>query len=170
MHSLKVASLLTIFGVHTGFPEDDLHVMAQGGLLHDVGKSLTPVDLLDKPSRLSEAEWRIMRQHVDMSMELLGNAENVPEEIVKIAGQHHEKMDGSGYPDGLKGSQIDDLGLITAISDVYSALVDKRAYKDPMDPEEAIKVMEAMCGPHLEPGFLNCFVGMIREGKAGSLH
>ena len=164
VHSLNVAALLVMFGIHTGIKGEDLKTLARGGLIHDLGKSLTPADILDKPGSLDDEEWVVMRRHVDMTREILGNSSFIPEAVTQIAEEHHEKLDGTGYPHGLKGSDISDPGLIASIVDVYSALVDKRAYKPSYNTEEALETLNEMSGYHLEPHFLKAFEEMIRSG------
>ena len=169
VHSLKVASLMTIFGVHAGMCEHDLELLAQGGLLHDVGKSKTPEHLLSKPDNLSEDEWVVMRNHPADSIDILRNTPGVDPFIVKIAANHHEKLDGTGYPNGLKGNQIDDPSLVASIVDIYSALTDKRSYKPAFTAEKSLDIMRDMCGHHIEENFFKKFEEMIRSGAAGDL-
>ena len=169
VHSLKVASLMTIFGVHVGMGQHDLELLAQGGLLHDIGKSLTPEHLLSKPGKLDPEEWAEMRKHAPLSGEVLRNTPGIDPCIINIAERHHEKMDGSGYPLGLTGVQMDDPSLVACIMDVYSALTDKRSYKPSMKPVEALEIMRTMAGHHLEDHFLQKFEEMIRSGAGGEL-
>ncbi len=165
VHNLKVSALMTIFGSHIGLKRNDLHMLAQGGLLHDIGKSQTPIGLLDKPGPLSEDEWVEMKKHVIYSGDIMEDDGNVPPEILNIAMRHHEKMDGTGYPNGLKGAQLDDLSLIAQIADVYSALTDKRSYKPALGKDKTIEIMTSMSGNHLETGFLNKFIEILQDGK-----
>lgn len=163
-HSLKVSAVMTLFGREVGLKDSDLELLAQGGLLHDVGKMVTAKHLLDKPSKLTPEEWEQMRKHVEYSGRILRESGDVPIEAIHIAERHHEKMDGSGYPYGLKGGQMDDPSLISAMVDVYSALTDKRSYKPPFSPEKSVEIMMGMSGHHLEPGFLERFREMVMEG------
>ncbi|RED49105.1 HD domain-containing protein [Aestuariispira insulae] len=169
VHSLKVASLMTIFGVHVGMNQHDLELLAQGGLLHDIGKSQTPQHLLSKPGQLDPDEWGEMQKHVPLSGEILRNTPGIDPCIVNIAEHHHEKMDGSGYPHGLTGAQMDDPSLVACIMDIYSALTDKRSYKRPFTPQESLEIMREMSGHHLEPNCLKKFEDMIRSGAGGEM-
>lgn len=164
VHSLKVAGLMTVFGKEVGLKQGDMELLAQGGLLHDVGKAITGVHLLEKPSRLSPEEWEEMKLHVNHSGRILRASEGIPVEAINIAERHHEKIDGTGYPFGLKGGQMDDLSLISAMMDVYSALNDKRSYKPSLSPQKSIEIMETMAGKHLEPGFFTRFREMVLDG------
>lgn len=163
-HSLKVAGLMTIFGQEVGLKNSDMELLAQGGLLHDVGKAITGVHLLEKPSKLDPDEWEEMKLHVNHSGRILRASAGIPMEAIHIAERHHEKIDGTGYPYGLKGAQMDDLSLISAMMDVYSALVDKRSYKPSLPPRKAIDIMDGMIERHLEPGFYSKFREMVLDG------
>jgi len=157
VHALKVASFMTIFAGAVGVSRQDMELLAQAGLMHDVGKSLTPVALLNKPGRLEGEEWDVMQRHAILSAEVLRDKMEANETMINVAERHHERLDGSGYPFGLKGTEIDDMSLICAIADVYSALTDKRAYKRAMSQDEAFAIMDGMAGPHLEPTFYRKF-------------
>ena len=163
VHSLKVASIMVIFGKYIGLKKPDLHLLAQGGLMHDIGKCRISDELLNKPTALEDEEWQEMRRHPDYAELLLGGKPEIPIEVFHMATRHHEKMDGTGYPYGLKGGQIDDLSLITAITDVYSALVDKRSYKSSFPLSRTVGIMRAMSGHHLEAGFLTKFLEMVQQ-------
>ena len=139
-HSMMVCGYLTSFGMLIGLKKSDLQKLAVGGMVHDIGKSLIPLKILDKPTKLTSAEWKIMMSHASKSGHILKKS-NWDEDIVDIATHHHEKLDGSGYPYGLKGSQVSDLARMAAIADMFSGMVDKRAYKPSMPSEAAIKIM-----------------------------
>lgn len=160
-HNLKVSSLMTLFGMAIGIREDDIKVVAQAGLLHDVGKRQTPLSILNKPGPLDEREWRIMRDHARHSVEILERIEALDERVIIVAAQHHEKLDGTGYPEGLSGARIHDLALVCALADVYSALTDKRPYKAARSSEKALEIMATMINGHLEPGLFYRFKDMI---------
>ena len=157
-------SLMTIFGTQLHLKRGDLETLAKGGHLHEIGKSMTPPGVLDKPGPLTDEEWVVMKMHVTHSGDIMRTDESVPQEILNVAERHHEKVDGTGYPYGLKGAQLDDLSLIAAITDVYSALTDKRSYKPAMGQEKVIEIMKSMRGPHLEEGFLDKFLEMLQDG------
>jgi len=166
VHALKVSSFMTLFGVMLGLKEGDLQLLSQAGLFHDVGKRETPVDVLNFPGKLEAGAWKVMQEHPSISEQILADSFDVPKEIVHVAGRHHEKMDGTGYPRGLKGSEIDDLSAICAIADVYSGLTDKRSYKPPFTTEKTLAIMRSMSGGHLEPHFLDRFITMIMDREA----
>ncbi len=144
VHSMRVATLLTLFGHGIGMEGNDLRILSTGGLLHDVGKLVTPLEILDKPGKLDEDEWPVMQNHVVRSGDLLGDVEDVTKGAVIIAEQHHEKLDGSGYPRGLKGAKLNDLARMSAIVDIFGALTDARSYKPAYPAEKAFAILESM--------------------------
>jgi HD-GYP domain-containing protein (c-di-GMP phosphodiesterase class II) len=131
-------------------------------MLHDVGKSQVPLEILDKPGKLDDGEWKIMRNHPEHSREILLSNQGLDADTVAMAVNHHEKLDGTGYPDGLSGAQISDHVRLTAIADVYSALIDKRSYKEAMGQEEALDLMAKFVG-HLDMDLLGAFRSFVLE-------
>lgn len=160
-HNISVASLMTVFGIGLGMAEKDLKIVTQAGMLHDVGKKDIPLGIINKPGRLDPEEWIKMKTHVKSSIEILSKVESLSKHVINVAAQHHEKIDGSGYPFGLKGADIDDLSMVCTITDVFSALTDKRPYKSPIPKEQAICIMSDMCGDHLDPGLFTQFKKII---------
>lgn len=144
VHSLRVATFLSVFGHTIGMRGDDLLTLATGGLLHDVGKMVTPQGVLNAPRKLKDSEWKVMKGHVEHSMVILGRTPMVTNGIQIIAGQHHEKLDGTGYPLGLKAPQLNDLARMSAIVDIFGALTDTRSYKVAFTPEKAFSILESM--------------------------
>jgi len=162
VHSLRVATFLSLFGSNLGIKGEELTTLSTGGLLHDVGKMQIPHDVLNKPGRLSEDEFGVMKSHVTKTSHFLALTEHLPDGVIIIAEQHHEKLDGSGYPKGLKGGQLNELARMASIIDVFGALTDRRVYKDPMSPEKALDIMGDMQG-HLDQHFLALFREMLLD-------
>lgn len=160
-HSMRVATLLTLLGHAAGFKNDEQLLLASGGLLHDVGKMKIPHNILNKPGRLDEAEFEIMKSHVPETIDYLKKCENIPKAVLVIAEQHHEKIDGTGYPNGLKGKELNELARMAAIVDVFSALTDRRIYKDPMSPDKAMTIMRDEMSSHLDKHFVKMFRGVL---------
>lgn len=156
VHSLRVATFLSIFGDAIGMKGDDLMTLTTGGLLHDVGKMATPPDILNKKGKLDDQEWGVMVGHVDQSKVVLERTPDVTKGIIIIAQQHHEKLDGSGYPLGLQGAQLNDLARMSTIVDIFGALTDERSYKPAMAPERAFEILEEM-GPKLDQPLVRVF-------------
>ncbi len=141
VHSLRVATYLSVFGHAIGMRDDELITLSTGGLLHDVGKMVTPQDILNKPSKLEGNDWEIMKSHVDHTGDILDRTPDVNAGIRIIAMQHHEKLDGSGYPLGLAGNELTELARMSAIVDIFGALTDERAYKPAFPAEKAFAIL-----------------------------
>ncbi len=162
-HSLRVATLLSLFGHTLGLTPEDQLVLASGGLLHDAGKISIPHEVLNKAGRLTEAEFTVMKSHVTETVKFLNINPDIPKPVIIIAAQHHEKLDGSGYPHGLKGDDLNDLARMASIVDVLSALTDRRVYKPPMPAEKALSIMTDEMGHHLDQHFLSMFKAMLLD-------
>ena len=164
VHSMRVATLLTLFGHGLGMKGDDLLALSTGGLLHDVGKLVTPEQILDKPGKLTEDEWPIMRDHVSRATQLLGDSTDITRGALIIAGQHHEKIDGSGYPNGLKGKELNELARMSVIVDIFGALTDARSYKPPFPQEKAFGILESM-QTQIDQNLLKVFRAIFEPGS-----
>ncbi len=167
VHSLRVATLLSLFGHTIGIKGEDLMTLSTGGLLHDVGKMDIPNEVLNKPGKLTDEEFVMMKSHVTHTSNHLRSALDIPKGAIIIAEQHHEKIDGTGYPHGLKGSQLNELARMSAIVDIFSALTDRRVYKPPMPPEKAMEIMVGM-KDGLDQNLLALFRGMLLEAAQGT--
>lgn len=168
VHSLRVATFLSLFGDHLGIKGNDMNILATGGVLHDVGKMLIPHQVLNKPGRLDDDELVVMRSHVTRTIDFLENTPDLPRGVTIIAAQHHEKLDGTGYPFGLKGKELNELARMASIIDIFSALTDRRVYKDPMSPVKAMGIMEDMAEGHLDIHFLHAFKELLLDATSES--
>src|ERR1700761_7381120 len=128
-HCLFVTGFAVAFAQHLGMREDDQRRLARAALLHDVGKAFISTDLLDKPGKLTDAEIAEIRKHPRLGYDALAAQGNFPPEMLDVILHHHELLDGTGYPEGLAGSEISDIVRLTTIVDIYAALVEKRAYR-----------------------------------------
>ncbi len=155
-HSMFVCGSLTYFANSLGVRGAELERVTVGGMIHDIGKSYVPLEILDKAGKLDDEEWKVMRQHPEYSRDILANENGLDKVVVEMAVHHHEKIDGGGYPDGLSGAAIDDHVRLTAICDVYSALIERRSYKKPMTNEAAVDLMATFEG-HLDMDLLRAF-------------
>jgi len=162
-HSIRVATYLALFGSNLGLSRDEQVILASGGLLHDIGKMTISHALLNKPGRLDAAEFAVMRGHVDASVRYLLACPDLPKGIVDIAAQHHERLDGSGYPLGLAGNELNRLARMASIIDVFSALTDRRVYKPPMTAEDALALMVDEMASHLDLKLLGLFRQMLLD-------
>lgn len=159
-HCMFVCFTIVAFGQAIGIKNNDLTHLTVGALLHDIGKSRVPIAILDKPTKLDADEWRIMEQHPEYSREILSAEQGFDKDMIDMAVHHHEKLDGTGYPDGLKGAEISDLVRLTAMADVYSALVDKRSYKPGFPPRKSLEIMADMKDA-LDQDFVKTFTDFI---------
>jgi putative nucleotidyltransferase with HDIG domain len=167
VHSLRVATFVTLFGKTLGIDGEDLMTLASGGLLHDVGKTSVPLEILNKPGRLDPGEFETIKGHVNHGVEFLSHMSDLPKGVLVIASQHHEKLDGSGYPAGLEGSQLNRLARMASIIDIFGAMTDRRVYKDPFPPETALDQMREM-GRQLDQGLLAVFREMLLDAAEGA--
>src|SRR3984957_16173829 len=155
-HCLFVTGFAVAFAQHLGMRENDQRRLARAALLHDVGKAFIPVAILDKPGMLSIEELSEIREHPRLGYDALKAQGGFPPEMLDVILHHHEFLDGAGYPDGLRGNQISDIVRLTTIVDIYAALVEKRAYRQPFTHAKAFGVMEQM-GSKLDQQLLQAF-------------
>jgi putative nucleotidyltransferase with HDIG domain len=135
-----------------------------GALLHDVGKLMVPAEVLNKPGRLDEEEWALVRRHPSAGVELLADIE-FPWDVRPIVESHHERWDGSGYPHGLVGEAIPLMARVVCIADVYDALTSRRSYKEPFTHEAAMAVMRRESGAVFDPAVFAQFEAIAKDGR-----
>jgi len=155
-HCLFVTGFAVAFAQHLGMREADQRRLTRAALLHDVGKAFISTAILDKPGALNEEETAEMREHPRRGYDALAAQGSFPPEMLDVVLHHHEMLDGSGYPNGLSGSQISDIVRLTTIVDIYAALVEKRAYRLPFTHSRAFGIMESM-GSKLDQQLLQAF-------------
>ncbi|MXN63717.1 HD domain-containing protein [Stappia sp. GBMRC 2046] len=156
-HSIAVAGYAVALGQALDLAEEDLRLLAMAGLLHDLGKMLIPVSLLDKAGRLDYGDIARIRQHPELGAKILRMQGGVEPAVVRAVRSHHEYLDGSGYPFGLKGERISPLSRMLTIADIFTALTERRAYKPEKSPSEAIAIMAGMAGRKIDAGLLAVF-------------
>ncbi len=139
MHSVNVAILMTLLAQSDKLPEERVKDLATGGLLHDIGKSGIPFAIINKPGPLSDDERSLMEQHPRLGLEIAKHVEQLSEEILNIIYQHHERLNGTGYPQGLSEGQISWGARAAAICDIYDAVTSDRSYASAMLPTDALK-------------------------------
>lgn len=128
IHSVNISILAISVGRQLNLPKNQLMNIGLGGLLHDIGKTQIPESILNKPGKYTEEEYKIMKRHVQLGMEILGKHDNIPHDAFLITSQHHERYNGTGYPQRLYGGKISLIGQIGGISDVYDAITYDRVY------------------------------------------
>ncbi|MFC7053208.1 HD-GYP domain-containing protein [Hansschlegelia quercus] len=144
-HCMLVAGLAAAFASTLGFSRSDTLRLTRGALLHDIGKARIPIEILNKPGSLTQAEWTVMRTHAPTGFELLAG-QGYDDETLAIVRSHHELLDGSGYPDGLRGDAIADVVRLVTICDIFAALIEKRPYRRAISCEEAYGILSKMDG------------------------
>ncbi len=155
-HCLLVTGVAVAFALEIGFTKLDVKRLGIAATLHDIGKARIPLAILDKPGRLDPSEEEIMRTHPMIGYELLKGLPGITPEILDGVKHHHEYLDGSGYPDGLKAAQISDLVRLLTISDIFAALIESRPYRPQMSRQDAYKILCGMNGK-LERALVKAF-------------
>ncbi|MGE4265801.1 MAG: HD-GYP domain-containing protein [Deferribacterales bacterium] len=168
LHSMNVSIFASSLAAHLGMSQKEVERIAQAGLLHDVGKMLVPAEILNKPGKLSEEEFKTMKSHVILGYEYLVR-QGLPKEMLNLALQHHERYDGSGYPQGLKDAQISVEGKIGAVVDIYDAITSDRCYHKGMEPPAALKLMFKWTDSHINKKIFEFFVMNVGIYPVGSL-
>jgi len=168
MHSVAVCALMVALGRQLGLPADQLKKAGLAGMLHDLGKVLVPLGVLNKPGKLTDEEFAVMKSHPERGHELLVEGGAVGPMVLDVCLHHHEKVDGSGYPHALKGEQISIFAKMGAVCDVYDAITSVRPYKNGWDPGEALRRMAQWKG-HFEPRVFQAFVKTVGIYPVGSL-
>ncbi len=159
-HCLRVADLSCAIARRVGVDDRRLFWFRVGALLHDVGKIAVPAEVLNKPGRLTSEEWALMRSHPEAGVELLRGID-FPEDVIPIVLSHHERWDGTGYPQGLAGEQIHLAARILGLADVYDALTTNRSYKPGMTHADAMQTMRDGAGSHFDPALFSEFEAVM---------
>ncbi|MDH5394020.1 MAG: HD-GYP domain-containing protein [Gammaproteobacteria bacterium] len=169
MHSVSVAGLMITFSRAMGFDMTLIKEIAIGGMLHDVGKMMTPNNVLNKPDKLDDDEFIIMKSHVVYSKELLEGKPGITQAALDVAALHHERVDGTGYPSGLKGDAISQVGQMSSIVDVYDALTSVRVYKSAWEPNLALKKLLEWSDHHFNPELVKQYIRCLGIYPIGTL-
>jgi putative nucleotidyltransferase with HDIG domain len=168
LHSVAVCALMVSLGRQNGLSDEECREAGMAGLLHDIGKVAMPNEILNKPGKLTDAEFAVMREHPVRGWELLRQAGITSEVVLDVARHHHERFDGKGYPDGLAGTALSRIARMGAICDVYDAVTSNRVYKRAWDPAESIAQMASWQG-HFDPDLLKSFIRAVGIYPTGSL-
>lgn len=163
-HVKRVAQISRLLALACGLPEQEAELVKLAAPLHDVGKIAIPDNILNKPGKHDPEEWEIMKQHAQIGAEILSKSDRrIPQLAAIIAGQHHERWDGNGYPNGLQGEDIHIAGRIAALADVFDALGSKRCYKDPWPDEQIIELIRQESGKQFDPTLVSLLLENISE-------
>lgn len=167
-HSLNVSLLAVAIGKWMNCSEKTIRHLAQAGLLHDIGKSKIPKEILHKPGELTDKEFKTMKQHPVHSYSLLKSVPTIHEDVLYGILTHHEREDGSGYPSGITSEKISLIAKILAVADIYDAMTSERIYRKDQSPFEVFELMQNGSFGQLHPTILNKFIknmGTYYKGK-----
>jgi putative nucleotidyltransferase with HDIG domain len=169
MHSVAVCALMIALSRQLGLSTEQTRSAGIAGLLHDLGKALMPMDVLNKPGKLTDEEFAIIKKHPEEGHKLLLAAEGAENMTLDVVLHHHEKTDGSGYPKGLKDTEISLFAKMGAVCDVYDAITSNRPYKAGWDPAESLRRMAEWSNGHFDPTVFQAFVKSVGIYPIGSL-
>jgi HD-GYP domain-containing protein (c-di-GMP phosphodiesterase class II) len=160
-HSINVGLYCMSFALKIGMPADEVHELGLGGMLHDVGKSKLPQDIINKKGALTEDEFQVIKNHTASGMDVIVGLGCYGDNVTQMVGQHHEKYNGEGYHQGLAGEDIALFARICKLTDVYDALTTRRSYKKALKTIEALTIMKSKMGHEFDPKLLNVFIRMM---------
>lgn len=169
MHSVAVCALMIALGRQLGIDEKLTRELGVAGLLHDLGKAVMPMDVLNKPGKLTDDEFAIIKTHPERGWAMLKEGSGVDDITLDVCLHHHEKMDGSGYPEGLSGDAISLYARMGAVCDVYDAITSNRPYKLGWDPAQSLGKMAEWAKGHFDPAVFQAFVRSLGIYPVGSL-
>lgn len=168
-HSVNTTLLAIVLAMELGYEKKQLQSIAVGTLLHDFGKVFIPKDLLLKPGKLSPKEFNIVQNHPYLGYTYLQKQLNIDPIALSIVLQHHEKVNGFGYPNHLKSRSISPFAKIVAICDVYEALTADRPYRKAVSPSEALELLMGSCGTDFDLPMVQSFISRINPYPVGSV-
>ena len=169
MHSVAVCAMMVALAKQLGLDEAQVRSAGLAGLLHDLGKAVMPIEVLNKPGKLTEEEFSIIKSHPVEGHKMLLGGVDVDPIVLDVCLYHHEKTDGTGYPEGLKGPEISLFAKMGAVCDVYDAITSNRPYKAGWDPAESLRKMAEWATGHFDPQVFQAFVKSMGIYPVGSL-
>lgn len=169
MHSVAVCAMMVALARQLKLNDEQIQLAGMAGLLHDLGKVAIPQIVLNKPGKLTDHEFDVVRTHPVEGYAMLKEGGKVPNAVLDACLHHHEKFDGTGYPDKLKGEDISVIARMTAICDVYDAITSDRPYKRGWDPAQSLRRMAEWTNDHFDPRLFQAFVKSIGIYPIGSL-
>jgi putative nucleotidyltransferase with HDIG domain len=169
MHSVAVCAMMVALARQLGLDEEQTRLAGLAGLMHDLGKAAMPMDVLNKPGKLTDSEFSVIKTHPVEGYRLLKAGKDVDEVVLDVCLHHHEKTDGSGYPKGLKADEISLFAKMGAVCDVYDAITSNRPYKLGWDPAESLRKMAEWANGHFDGKVFQAFVKSLGIYPIGSL-
>ena len=169
MHSVAVCALMIALAKQLGLDHEQTRSAGAAGLLHDLGKSMIPPEILNKPGKLTDREFAVIKTHPEEGLKLLLGSTGVDEVALDVVLHHHEKLNGTGYPKGLKSADISLFAKMGAVCDIYDAVTSNRPYKTEWDPANSLGKMAGWTDGHLDPDVFKAFVQCVGIYPVGSL-
>jgi putative nucleotidyltransferase with HDIG domain len=163
-HSASVARYCRAIAEKAGLPKEDQELVHVAGLLHDIGKFILPDKILKANVPLDDDDWNLIKMHPAQGAKVVGSVDGYGP-VAKIIMAHHERMDGKGYPRGLRGDEIPELSRIISVADTYDVMTARDSYRDPVSSFEAIQELQRVAGAQLDERFVKVFVEEVLEGK-----
>ncbi|WP_407572702.1 HD-GYP domain-containing protein [Deinococcus altitudinis] len=165
-HTQRVVEHATHLGQALDLPQEQFEDLRQGAYLHDIGKLVIPDAILLKPGKLGADEWAIMKTHAGRGADIAGNIPTLTRGAIDVIRHHHERWDGSGYPEGLSGTAIPLVARIFSVVDVYDALTSERPYKKAWTHGEAAAEIERQAGQQFDPEIVQAFLSLMGDRRA----
>ena len=163
-HSYRVAEYAALIAEELGWDKKEIRNLKNAAHLHDIGKIGIPDNILNRPTRLTEEEFQVIKEHTVIGAEILKNITLI-DHVKEVARSHHERYDGMGYPDGLKGEEIPLYARVIAIADCYDAMKSRRIYRNPIGDEVIYNEISRNCGSQFDPKIAGVFLKMLNEGR-----
>jgi HD-GYP domain-containing protein (c-di-GMP phosphodiesterase class II) len=167
-HSVNVCVVAIAIGVALELNKRELYYLGMSAMLHDIGKKFISIDILDKTGPLTDCEFMEIKNHPQLGYQHIKSQYNLPASVYIAIWQHHEKFDGSGYPNGKKGREISLFGRILVVADIYDALVSKRPYHEAYSPSDAIEYIMSNNGSIFDPIIVDAFLKKVAAYPIGS--
>jgi len=168
-HSLATSVWAIALGRHLGLDKETLRALGTGAMLLDIGKTQMPIELLNKPEKPSDEEWKTIRRHVEGGLELVRGTAGVDARVISMIETHHERFDGTGYPSGLAGDAIPMVGRIGGLVDCYDAMISHRRYAAARSTYDAVRELKRVAGTWFQPELVELFVQAVGVFPSGSL-
>ncbi|MCJ2166290.1 HD-GYP domain-containing protein [Pseudodesulfovibrio sp. S3-i] len=167
-HCINVAAIAVVFGDYIGMSREELTLLGVAGMMHDLGKTAVPARIVTKPGRLTKPECEEMKRHPGYGRTILQRNSDIPPRVLEAVRAHHEKYNGSGYPDGLTRKEIPAFARILCLADIYDALTSNRYYKDAIPPNKALGIMYGMRDQDFDPTEIQLFIKCLGIYPSGS--
>ncbi|MHC1790235.1 HD-GYP domain-containing protein [Solidesulfovibrio sp.] len=168
-HGLNVSIFCVAFGIYLGLSKTTISGLALSGLLHDVGKSFIPLEILNKPGKLTVPEFEIMKLHPIYGAQIVSKSKDLLPEVINVCLEHHEKISGEGYPNRYANERITKPASLVSILDVFDALTSVRSYKNAMPKHKAVSIISSLKGVDFLPSLVDKFLKFIGVYPVGSL-